>query len=348
MLPKYAYAILLVIGCWTSKASYSQEIATRYKSALDSLHVLIENNGSFKNAVIFTETAYSGDTSIRGRINAEVSFLAELARRWSDANPIKQYKFGDSINFQKNYAVYSVLKDTVKVKTSKGNGYLSLPYKYDFNDFTADKDWKNMFVSKLLATHRGNCHSLPYLYKILADELGATCWLSLAPNHIYIKNRSKNFGWYNTELTSGSFPIDAWVMASGYVPIEAVQNGIYMDTLSNQQAIALCVLDLAKGYERTTKNYYDGFIVECCDLVLKYHPKNVMAILLKAETMKKLYLKEQTEKYPRITYTPRQMAKLYGELFDLGYREMPEEMYMKWLQSVQKEKAKYNNQKVMK
>ncbi len=75
--------------------------------------------------------------------------------------------------------------------------------------------------------------------------MGATCWLSLAPNHMYIKNRCSKIGWYNTELTSGEFPIDAWITTSGYIPLKAIQTGLYMDTLSNQQAIALCVLGLS-------------------------------------------------------------------------------------------------------
>jgi hypothetical protein len=40
------------------------------------------------------------------------------------------------------------------------------------------------------------------------------------------------------------------------------------------------------------------------------------------------------------------MEELYGQLYDLGYREMPENMYKDWLQSVMKEKEKYFNKKV--
>jgi hypothetical protein len=119
--------------------------------------------------------------------------------------------------------------------------------------------------------------------------MGASCWLSLAPNHMYIQNRCKKIGWYNTELTSGSFPIDGWIMASGYLPLKGVQSGIYMDTLSNREAIALCILDLAKGYEHKTHNYYNGFILRCCDSSLQYFPQNAQAILLKAETLKRIY-----------------------------------------------------------
>jgi hypothetical protein len=40
------------------------------------------------------------------------------------------------------------------------------------------------------------------------------------------------------------------------------------------------------------------------------------------------------------------MELLYGRLFTLGYREMPEKMYMDWLQSVNKERLKYQDNKV--
>ena len=307
---------------------------------------MLSTGGNFKDAVFIVENTYFNGELDKEKFNKSIAYLSEIINRWKEVNKLSNYHFSDSMNFHTNYAIFHLLKDSVKARSVKGTQYISLPYKYDFDDFFANRDWSKMFVSKLIASHTGNCHSFPYLYKILADELRASCWLSLAPNHIYIKNRCKKSGWYNTELTSGSFPIDAWVMASGYIPLEAVQNGIYMDTLSNQQAIALCVLDLAKGYERQMRNYYDGFIIQCCDLVLKYHPNNVMAILLKAETMKKLYLKEQADKYPKLTYTPIQMGKLYGQLFDLGYREMPEKMYMKWLQSVKAEKAKFANKQL--
>ena len=79
-----------------------------------------------------------------------------------------------------------------------------------------------------MATRKGNCHSLPFLYKILAEELGAKANLALAPNHIYIKHWNEKDGWYNTELTSGIFPIDSWLMASGYIHLDAVANKLYM------------------------------------------------------------------------------------------------------------------------
>ena len=303
--------------------------------------------GTFKNAVFASENIVNNFSSwTENKFNDHITLLSTLANEWIKANSTHTYKYSDSLNFIKNLAIYVILKDTIKIQLPNDKIIGTKPYTYDFNDFFGHQDWSNMFVSKLLATHKGNCHSLPYLYKILADELGATCWLSLAPNHMYIKNRCKKIGWYNTELTSGEFPIDAWITTSGYIPVKAVQTGIYMDTLSNQQAIALCVLDLAKGYEFQTKNYYDGFIIKCCDLVLQYHPVNVQAILLKAETLKRIYEKEEKDKFPKPTYTFIEMQQLYAKLFDLGYREMPEKMYMQWLRSVTEQRNKYGNKQL--
>ena len=83
---------------------------------------------------------------------------------------------------------------------------------------------------------------------MIMDELKQDAYLSLAPNHIYIKVQNKRAGWYNIELTCGDFPTDAWLMSSGYIHIDALRNGIYMDTLSSKQAVALCLVDLAHGY----------------------------------------------------------------------------------------------------
>lgn len=316
-----------------------------YDISYNKLDSLVRNNKSFKDAVFIVENTYYNDTLLREGFEGNISFAVSIMKAWNNKNKLKDYRYSDSFNINSNYSIFHFLKDSTKTNTQFGIAVINMPYKYDFNDFFGHENWNNMFVTKLLATHKGNCHSLPYLYKILADELGATCWLSLAPNHMYIKNRCKKIGWYNTELTSGDFPIDAWITTSGYIPVKAVQTGIYMDTLSNQQAIALCVLDLAKGYEQQTKNYYDGFIIKCCDLVLQYHPVNVQAMLLKAETLKRIYQKEQQDKFPKPTTTFNDMEQLYTKMFDLGYREMPEKMYMQWLRSVE-ERNKYGNKQL--
>lgn len=339
--------IYLIIFTFCGYSQINSNLSSKYDTAFTKISDLISNNtiGDFKKAVFICENTYFNDSLNEEGFYHSIDYSKLIIQTWNLFNPIKNYKNSDSINFQNNFAIYHFLKDTTKL-FFENKEYFHLPYTYDFSDFFGRNDWSTMFITKLIVTNKGNCHSLPYLYKILADELGATCWLSLAPNHMYIKNRCKKIGWYNTELTSGEFPIDAWITTSGYIPVKAVQTGIYMDTLSNQQAIALCGLDLAKGYEFQSKNYYDGFIIKCCDLVLQYHPVNVQAMLLKAETLKRVYEKQKTEKKNEATETYNQMEQLYIKMFDLGYREMPEKMYMQWLRSVSEQRNKYGNKQL--
>lgn len=318
-----------------------------YKTALDSLSQLARSNlpKTFKKAVFITERMFKGDSVIKyDEMNLAFARLSFIAAEWAESNHLKEYNAVDSTEMVLNRAVFQVLKDTIKLQSDDGLITL-LPFRYNFDDFDGKKSWENTFVYTLLKTHRGNCHSLPYLYKIIADELGVKCWLALAPNHIYIKNYSKRDGWYNTELTSGDFPIDAWLTTTGYISLTAIQNGLYCDTLSNQQSIALCAIDLAKAYEKETKNYYDGFILQCCDLVLKYHSINPQALLLKAETLKRIYQYEKNANISKTKDTYNEMEALYVHLYDLGYREMPEKMYKDWLQSLQTQRSQYSNGK---
>jgi hypothetical protein len=300
---------------------------------------------SFKKAVFIVENAYYKDGLDYNIFCKKIEEYKALCELWSRSNQLKSYKYIDSTDLLANYSIFKFLKDTLNISINR-RPYYHLPFLYDFEDVFAYKDWRSMFVTKLMQTGKGNCHSLAYIYKILADELNAKCWLSLLPNHIYVKNRCKGEGWYNTELTNGSFPIDAWISASSYIPLKAIQSGTYMDTLSNQQATALCVLDLAKGYEFQTRNYEDGFILKCCDLVLQYLSVNVQAILLKAETLQRIYEKQTKEKNVLSEKTYNDMEQLYVKLFDLGYREMPEKMYREWLEGLMKEKDRYTNNKL--
>lgn len=223
-----------------------------------------------------------------------------------------------------------------------------IPFRYDFEDIFGDTDWRQMFVSKLLSTRRGNCHSLPFLYKILCNKLGVRAHLALAPNHIYIKHYSEKTGWYNTELTSATFPVDAWLMASGYISLEAIQNGIYLDTLSEKESIALCVVDLAQAYDHKYPEHEGRFVLQCCNLALKYFPDCMPALLLQAQTYAQQFqnLLNRKPDSPQIEKLQKIINESYAQIYRLGYRQMPKSMYADWLISLQKEKEKYQNPNV--
>lgn len=326
-----------------------------YASALSELDKMLkgERKTSFKEAVFTTENAYFNNEIESSVYNEIIDDLVGIIEAWMKTNVLTDYPYSDSLHFAKNGAIFKFMTDTVFYLEGTP---LHLPFEYDFDDFFGNQDWTKMFVSKLIATGEGNCHSMPYLYKILAEELGTKAYLSYAPNHVYIKQRCKMAGWYNTELTSKVFPVDAWVMTSGYVSKETIMSEIYMDTLSDKQSLAACVIDLAHGYKHKQRIDYQNFVLQCTELALEYYPNYAAALLLKAETLKEIFEIKRNEmgvEYPSEIFhleEPKawfeEMEKTYGELVKLGYREVPKDTYLQWLSELANNIDKYENKKI--
>ena len=345
---------IAVILFSTIASVYSQQ---EYFDAFKILKAKTDSAGiTFKEAVFLVEGAYLGNLRKGAELQDRIDLLQKIVTIRELADSL-DYNKKDKPKIKKYAAIFRVFTDTTSLRVNGTDTELTwLPMSYNFEDVFGAKDWTNMFVSKLLETKKGNCHSLPYLYKIICEELDIPCHLALAPNHLYIKHRSEKTGWYNVELTSGSFPIDAWLMASGYISLESVQKGIYLDTLSRKESIALCILDLAQGYNHKYPDNDGTFAVECCNLALKYFPHSVNAMLLKAETrLKQLQAMQKQYGYTflkEVTAIPAgkihwdEMNSLYLQLYKLGYRQMPEQMYVEWLTSLKTEKEKYNDRNV--
>lgn len=328
-----------------------------YYNAFSELDSMLSNKKpmNFKLAVFITENAYFENKLDYIKFCSVIQMYSNLSQSLVKSRQL-QYNKEDKETIEKLAGVFTIMTDTISIEIDTNKIGKILPFTYDFEDFFGTNDWTKMFVTKLLQTHSGNCHSLPFLYKIICEDLGVNVYLAQAPNHFYIKYRSKRDGWYNTELTSGFFPIDAWLFASGYITLEAVRNGVYMDTLSLKQSISVCILDLARGYEHKFGAKGDSFVINCCDRALNYYPNSVNAILLKAETLKKQFenfMKQynttkpnEVLKYaePKAIFT--EMKQLYLKIYKLGYRSMPDEMYIKWLMSLRTETDKYINTKL--
>lgn len=311
---------------------------------------------SFKRAVFVTENAFLDNSLSYSAFNERIQLLIERCETIKKSDALI-YDGKDREEVLKYWSVYMVMKQVKSFEYDSGKVRPLTPFTYDFDDFWGERDWTKMFVSKLLQSTSGNCHSLPFLYKILCEELDAKAYLAMAPSHIYIKQWTKKTGWFNTELTSGHFPIDAWIMASGYVHLSAVQNRLYMDTLSSKQSIALCLIDLAKGYERKYGKESDQeFIERCADVCLTYYPNYINGLLLRAETKKKQFeslMAKNKAQYPSDLFNNpegkslfSEMENLYIQIHQLGYRTMPKEMYENWLDELSREREKYSNKEI--
>tara|TARA_R100001132_G_C3266623_1_gene89355 strand:- start:378 stop:1454 length:1077 start_codon:yes stop_codon:yes gene_type:complete len=347
---KLTFLAMFVAFCSNLKAQdYLYEES--YNLLTDMLSDKKEYN--FKKAVFCVEKAYNKGVLDTIFLNEEIAILKNITEKIL-ANRVLQYDEKDKEKVAKYASLFSVMTDSIKFRDEENVEYTYIPFKYDFEDPFGKKDWSSMFVSKLLETGKGNCHSLPYLYKILAEEIGVDAHLSLAPNHVYIKHRSEKDGWYNTELTSGIFPIDAWIMASGYVHIDAIRKGVFMKALNDKESIALCLIDLAQAYQK--QEFYDlDFVIKCADKALEYFPNSVNAMILKTEAKGKkienILYNHNTDftdvnKYPETRKILLEIQDQLTIIHELGYRQMPEDMYLNWLVSLKEEKDKYANKKI--
>jgi len=304
---------------------------------------------NLKRAVFLVENAYFENQRDYGQFEKSIQNAVDICNL-----KMAESKTGKPNDLVKNLTIFSYITDTMRVKLHGQEQTLThYPIKYDFNDYMGAKNWSNMFVSKLMATNSGQCHSLPLFYLILAQEIKAESYLTFSPNHSFIRFKAEKGGWYNAELTSGSIISDAAILESGYVKSEAVRNGIYMDTVGKRESVACLINTLANGYVH--KYGYDSFVKQCADEVLKLYPKQLNALMLKSnwQTKTTMYIirqkgnpsPEKLKEDAKARAEFERMHQVYAQIDALGYEFMPEEHYQKWLKSLEEAKRKPENQK---
>lgn len=321
--------------------------ANFYENALQKFENMLAGKEplNLKKAVFLVENSYYENTMPYKDFDETLRNIADLI-----SLKMKQDKMPNN-HLAKNLAIYKFMADTFKVKLphKENQVFKHYPFKYDFEDFMGKQDYQKMFVSKLLLQHSGQCHSMPLLYLLLAEELQAKAWLSYSPNHSFIKFMV-NGRLQNYETTNGHFTTDAFALQSGFIKAEALANKVYLDTLSKKQLIAHCLMDLALGYEH--KYGYNEFSLKCANLALKQHPQNITALMTKANYYNALlgYVAKQSKEkqlpnvsfgdIPQIYEIYQKMQQAQKDLDDIGFAEMPEEAYKNWLKGVAKEAKK--------
>lgn len=323
------------------KLQRKNKVKHAYKAVYDEIMKM--QNGqipfSLKRAVFMVENVFSDYQLNYSEFNKMIEKRVTAIKQM-----MKDEKITADNHLGKNYIIQKLFKQNVQ--TNQGVIY---PLKYDFEDYNAKNDWTKMFVYKLLKTGTGQCHSMPLLYLILAEETNTKAWLSLAPEHSFIQY-TDNYGreWFNFETTSGKVVTTDWLMQSGYISSESIKNELYLDTLSKNGIISTLIADLTMGY--IEKEWYDDFAFEMIKELEKVCCTNIQVHLMKADMvtvqtqnlMEKYHYPsvEQLMKYPELNAKYNEMLLQYDKLDNLGYMKMPEEIYQKWLASLDQEKQK--------
>jgi hypothetical protein len=317
-----------------------------YRQAFAEITDMLEGKKplDLKRAVFLVENAYFGNRFEYGWFNNDVLAMKEIVQ-----DIVRKEGYSPDDDLAKKWALHRFLSDTVEMKDDKGKTYYThTPFGYDFDDPFGKEDWSKMFVTKLVKSKKGQCHSLPLLYLILAEQLGVEAYLSFAPQHSYLRLQGANGNWYNLELTVGRYSSDSWLTGSGFIKAEALLHKLYMDTLGKKEVIADCLFDLAKGY---TKKYgFDGFVQDCTKKSLEHHPSNIFALQLYSDYHTVLFHHVAKQLgFPKLEELQKnqkanELYLLRNQIYDLidqsGFEPMPEEAYLRWLQSFETEAAR--------
>lgn len=326
---------------------YVARVQKCFDRAYDEICAMLDGKQSlsFKHAVFLVENAYFGDSLSYEWFNHMIERYKKITISYSQANRLSNYHFPDSISENLNASLFKIFTDTI---FGANNSIISYPFQYNFKDALGYKVYSSVFVSNLFITKKGNCRSLPNLYKILTEELGTKSYLALAPMHMYIKQRNKNIGWYNVELTSGQYPKDAYLISTGYISLDNIRSGLYMDTLSIKESIALCLMDLCNAYQRKLHGSADPYFqLKCADKSLAVKSNLIDGLLKKQVLHKFFWYKNKSENKADLASANK---KLYDEtnatLIKLDYRDVPQETFEKWYNTYQQNKSKYNNSEI--
>ncbi|MEC3876030.1 hypothetical protein [Chryseobacterium salviniae] len=265
---------------------------------------------------------------------------------------MKERKQDTESHVSKNLMIFEYFSKDMKL-----NGTNHKAFEYDFKDYMGQKDYSKMFVSKLLKTGTGQCHSMPLYYLMLAEAMNTEAYLSLAPNHSYIRFVDDEGKLRNMELTNGMFPTDNAFLESGYIKSEALQNKIYLENLTKKELLGMAYFDLARGY--VSKFGYDEFVNKVIDKALELYPNGIAPNMEKANisqvrfanVTKQLGINPEDKRdLQRIGYFPKAVEQLnqineqFNKIDNLGYAEMPASAYESWLANLKTEKNKQESE----
>lgn len=331
--------------------SFSGTAGTQfYYDAYSQLSSLNTENYSISEANFIVENAYYNNKQNFNQFKSGIQKTAkQLLQRMKDR------KQDTESNTDKNLMIFEYFSKDMKL-----GGVQHKAYKYDFEDYMGQKDHSKMFVSKLLKTGSGQCHSMPLLYLMLAEAMNTEAHLAYAPNHTYIKFMDGEGEWQNAELTNGIFTANSLILESGYIKSEALQNDIYMKSLSKKELLAQVYADLANGYIH--KYGMDEFVGKTLDKALEHSPNNIYANQLKSmyQQARLAYVAgqlgvtdlENPDELKKIRFYPRAVALLqetkaqFDNIDNLGFVMMPEGAYQQWLRNMKEESNKQKSEEL--
>jgi regulator of sirC expression with transglutaminase-like and TPR domain len=248
---------------------------------------------------------------------------------------------------------------TSREKIDALRAYLYLPGAWNNNQvFTYDlagdpKGSKipNKLITNYLKSRKGNCVSMPLLFVILGQKLGINVTIAQAPEHFFVRYIDESGQSFNLEATTGAgLKKDASYKSEFGIPQKAIENGLYLRSLSKKETVLMIFTTLASRY---CNNKEAENLMAIADFFLELNPKSIDGMLSKGYSYYLQLDRDFLSKYPKPKDIPIDKRDQFIELENnnrawyekteaLGWREPSKEFernYSKQVnQAVQQQK----------
>ena len=314
--------------------TWDENDTSRYEGhyRFEQAYCMIEDMLTDKRPLDLAEANFAVENCLYdGQLNHE-PYLSELARITSGIEMMVNTRSitAPTRDMALNYAIYIFFTQPCPLNNNH-------PFEYDKISFIEDVGLTGGMVTHLLQTKRGTCRSLPFLYKMIADRVGAKAYIAMAPLHSYIRHQDADGKWWNFETTTGTYSHSSFIMENYFVSEAAIQSGLYMTNLSDKETIVQCLYDLLCIYERKTGFYSNNFVRKCYTLGLKYHYADNLQLSrindLKYQLDKKAWLKglrseTEIQNDSVLKHEYGYLDQLRKEFNDMGYHAYTPEEYL--------------------
>jgi regulator of sirC expression with transglutaminase-like and TPR domain len=187
------------------------------------------------------------------------------------------------------------------------------PFAYDLTD-PFGKIREHRYLANYLEGRKGNCITMPILFAILGRSIGLKMTLAEAPRHMYVVFIDDKGRTWNLETTGGArYTRDSHIRLQLPMSDKAIQNGLYMKPLTEEEAVAAMASVVVEELMRL-----DEFeqAIAISDMLLKRAPKSVYLMLARGSAFGTILNRDILSKYTRIQeLTPEQLRM--AEIFSL-------------------------------
>lgn len=261
-----------------------KQVEQRFYSAYIEMASMLDGASplSIKRSVFLAEWAY-----LDGALDYEKDFCLPLSEGALYMRRLITTNKWDSYKTAKQIAICNFFFQPL-------SGNDNTAFSYDFSNEYPEGDWHHQLVSRTLKTHKGQCHSLPWAFKLYAEELGAKAYIAHAPRHCFIMYKDEDDlfpeDWVNVEVTAHQYQPTWGIKEHFEISDSAISARTYLTPLTDKETVACQLCDLAFAYYKKFSRY-DEFTLECVTKSLAYYKANPTAIVIRYRSLESILYK---------------------------------------------------------